>query len=59
MTYHIVINCENAAFDEDKAAEISQIITGQVLPSLMAEDAMKILQDTNGNRVGSAYFTRP
>jgi hypothetical protein len=58
MTFHIVINCDNAAFGEDKQAELPMILTGQVLPALMAREETKILRDTNGNNVGSAYFTR-
>lgn len=57
MTYHIVISCDNAAFDNNHEAEVATIITRQVLPALAAGYKItQILRDTNGNKVGTAYF---
>jgi hypothetical protein len=58
--FHVIITCDNAAFGEsldDAKDELSTIISRQVGPFLASNAESVVLRDTNGNNIGSAYFT--
>jgi len=52
--FTLSIDCDNAAFGEDKAREVSRILfelAASISPGLMDDDDGK-LRDVNGNTVG-------
>lgn len=61
MRFTVSIDCDTAAFDDGRGAEIARIlrrVAGAVAENSPATLplAVWILRDSNGNRVGSAGF---
>jgi len=63
VKFKIEIDCSNAAFDEDAAAECASILEDVARRLREALDDLRIIGtdnpvfDTNGNRVGTYKFT--
>ena len=58
MTITIRLKTDNAAFEDDRGAEVARIVLEAVVPMLEhGELGKSLLYDANGNTVGSVTVT--
>lgn len=61
MRFCLDIDLQNAAFEDDRAAEVARIlreIAGKIMPSDMVPGSNGRIRDCNGNACGSFYTRR-
>lgn len=56
MKYHVEIECDNAAFEDDRDAEIARILRDLAKHVERGDGDERRLHDSNGNWVGYGAF---